>query len=131
MGRNGEVHEPMKSHDSIVSHSSYPLTNYESGINSSLRLTGARLSAVIQLKFYKLNFAAGCGDSLHLVGVANRFRKQLAVCDKDPSLLERWTDYRVISSDLTFNFVSTSREGGLGFRLDYRGKLLYRYVDIV
>lgn len=128
-GKNLDEREEIKPHDSIVSHVSYPLMYYEKGVHSTLTLTEAKLTSIIQLKFHRLSFSAGCIDYLAMGGATSHSQEKLTVCMRNPSLLDKWTEYIIISNEVSFHFVSKSKTGGLGFQFEYRGRYLYLFVQ--
>ena len=108
--------EPAEQFDQIVSHARYLQTVYPGNIDSTLTLTGFKISTELRIQLEDFNLAgSNCSDFLRVSGAVYRNQFPITICNDSMNVYNILT----IRENVSFNFVTNGEDNSDGFLIRY------------
>ena len=108
--------EPAEQFDQIVSHARYLQAVYSGNIDSTLTLTGFKISTELRIQLEDFNLAgSNCSDFLRISGAVYGNQIPVKICDGSVDV------YYILTTEenVSFNFVTNGEDNSDGFLIRY------------
>ena len=115
-GENVVYREPAEQFDQIVSHAGYLQNQYTGNIDSTLTLTGFKISTELRIQLEDFNLAgSNCSDFLRISGAVYGNQVPVKICDGSVDV------YYILTTEenVSFNFVTNGEDNSDGFLIRY------------
>ena len=108
--------EPAVQFDQIVSHARYLQAVYRGNIDSTLTLSGFKISTDLRIQLEDFNLAgSNCSDFLRISGAVYRNQFPITICNGSMNVYNIVT----IRENVSFNFVTNGEDNSDGFLIRY------------